>query len=143
MAGPLLPPSRFFASTFPLANFDFHRGKQASPNNFCLVGCLLLPSHFAQALHTKSALCLTPLPAFPNPPKIHPGMIFQPPRSCLFPPPRKPPPPPSFLFMCSRKPGGWCTTKRWAYLFPFVWESLAFLLSLVWVLVWLAWLIGL
>lgn len=155
MAEPLLPPSRFCRELgcqdslsphplllFPLPNLYFHHGKQASPRSFWLIVLLLFCSPFAQPLHTKNILCLTLLPSFLNPPKIHSSMIFQPPRSCCF-PPMHTHSPPSFLFMCSRKPGGWCTTKRWAYLFSFVWESLAFLLSLVWVLVWLAWLIGL
>lgn len=99
MAQPLLPPSRFCRELgcqgslsphplplFPLTNLYFHHGSQASPRSFFFIVLLLLHSPFAQSLHTKNIPCLTPLPSFPNPPKIHSSMIFQPPRSCCFPP---------------------------------------------------------
>lgn len=111
MAGPWLPPRRFCggvgrgglfvpssSSTFPLANFDFLCGKQASPKNFCLAAHLVLPSHFAQPLHTKRVLCLTRLPSLPQSSQNSPRRDFSASQK-LFISPHPTPQSPPFIFI--------------------------------------------
>lgn len=113
MAGPLLPLSRFCGEVGCVGSLSPHPlppslsltlisimenkpvpTTSASRSAFCFP--LTLPNLCTQ----RATLCLTPLPPFPNPPKIHSGVIFQPPRSCLFPPTHTHTPPLHF-YLCA------------------------------------------